>query len=152
MASPSALRCLRRTSAFAPLTSRSFSTTPRASLARMSIIGRLAAEPELTNTSTGREIVRYALGTSYGPKEDRKTSWFSVTCFDEGPRRDHLLSQPKGTLVYVDAEAQMRTFEDESGRKQSRLNLIQRNFEVLSKPARLETSAAEEPDSGIGAS
>lgn len=30
--------------------------------------------------------------------------------------------------MYLDAEAQMRTFEDDSGRKQSRLNLIQREW------------------------
>ncbi|KAF2143009.1 uncharacterized protein K452DRAFT_225799 [Aplosporella prunicola CBS 121167] len=135
---------------------RAFSTTPRASLARMSIIGRLAAEPEAVQASTGREMVRYALGTSYGRGDNKSVSWFSITSFDEGPRRDYLLGLPKGTLMHVDAEARMSTYENAEGIKQSRLNLTQRNIEVLSRPYRpenqegYETSAAEEPSSGIG--
>lgn len=90
------LRATARSSAVLSA-ARSFSTTPRASLARMNIIGRLAAEAELVNTSTGREMVRYSLGASFGPKDNRQTSWFRVACFDdEGPRREFLLSLPKG--------------------------------------------------------
>jgi len=63
----------------------------------MTIIGRLAAEPELTATSTGQEIVKYAVGTSHGPRDNRQTSWFRVASFVEpGPRRDHLLGLGKG--------------------------------------------------------
>lgn len=76
--------------------SRAFSTTPRSQLARMQLIGRLAAEPELVNTSTGRDMVRYAIGVSSGPKDDQQTSWYRIACFDEGPRRDYLLTLPKG--------------------------------------------------------
>lgn len=78
---------------------RAFSTSPAHSLARMQIIGRLADQPELTPTSTGREIVRYALGVKSGPKNEngeRQTSWFRVASFAEGPGRDALLNLPKG--------------------------------------------------------
>ena len=78
------------------LGARSFSTTTPASLARMQVIGRLAAEPELVNTSTGRDMVRYSLASDYGPSDARQTSWFRVASFAEGPRRDYLLSLPKG--------------------------------------------------------
>jgi hypothetical protein len=94
MISPSLFRAARIA---APLGARAFSNTPRAQLARMNLIGRLAAEPELINTSTGREIVRYAVGVGYGPAADRKTSWFRVVSFeDEGPRRDFVMNLPKG--------------------------------------------------------
>jgi hypothetical protein len=76
---------------------RSFSNSPARSLARLTLVGRLAAEPELSVASTGHELVKYAIGTSYGPKENRQTSWFRVASFlPEGPVRDHLLSLPKG--------------------------------------------------------
>jgi single-stranded DNA-binding protein len=76
---------------------RSFSTTPRASFARMQIIGRLGAEPELIDTSTGRQMVRYSLATQYGPADNRQTSWFRISAFmDEGARRNHLMSLQKG--------------------------------------------------------
>lgn len=85
----------RAPSALTPL-SRAFSTTRAQNSARMDIIGRLGAEPESISTSTGRDLVRYVVGTDSGPKDNRVTSWFRVASFDEGPRRDYLLGLQKG--------------------------------------------------------
>ena len=89
------LRSLHAPRAFA----RAFSTTTPRALARMQLIGRLADQPELAPTSTGREISRFAIGVSTGPKDvdgNRSTSWFNIGSFVEGPQRDLLLSLPKG--------------------------------------------------------
>jgi hypothetical protein len=81
----------------APLSAtRAFSTSSPHSLARMQIIGRLGAIPEVTSSSTGRDIIRYTVASDYGPAENRQTSWFRVASFAEGPRKDYLLSLPKG--------------------------------------------------------
>jgi single-stranded DNA-binding protein len=82
-----------------PRAARAFSTTPSRPLAKMHLIGRLGDQPELTPTSTGREVVKYALGVSQGPRDEngnRGTSWFKVASFTEGPQREFLLSLPKG--------------------------------------------------------
>ncbi|KAL1636783.1 ssDNA-binding protein, mitochondrial [Diplodia intermedia] len=116
---------------------RAFSSTPRSPLAKMTIIGRLGAEPELhTAASTGREYVRYVLGTSTGPRDRNETSWFRVSCFDEGARKDYLLNLPKGTLMHLEADAKMDTYETSEGQKTTRLSLTQRNIEILSRPQR----------------
>jgi Single-strand binding protein family len=78
------------------LSARAFSSTALASAARMSIVGRLAAAPEEFTTANDRTLVRYALGTSYGKPENRKTSWFKITAFSEGAQKDFLLNLPKG--------------------------------------------------------
>ena len=65
----------------------------------MQIIGRLAGEPELTNTSTGKELVRFTVAANYGTREEPKTSWFRIASFDTGPRRDYLLGLPKGYVL-----------------------------------------------------
>ncbi|KAF2457313.1 putative ssDNA binding protein [Lineolata rhizophorae] len=143
-ASFSPLRAFRPVASAATSATRSFSSTTRASFARMTVIGRLAAEPELTETSTGRQIVRYALGTSFGSGENKKTSWFRVTNFDEpGARRDFLLSLPKGTLMCVEADANMHTFEDNQGEKRTILQLTQRTMEALSRPRPVVESSEE---------
>ena len=88
---------LFRRAAVAPQAARrAFTTSSPRSIARISIIGNLADTPELQPTSTGREILKYAVASNTGPKENRQTSWFRVTSFAEGPRRDFLLSLPKG--------------------------------------------------------
>ena len=76
---------------------RSFSSTPRAALARMSIVGRLGTTPEeITVTNNDKTLVRYVIGSNFGKGEDRKTSWFRVASFVSGAQKDFLLSVPKG--------------------------------------------------------
>lgn len=88
---------LRRSTA-SIISARAFSTSSPRSLARISIIGNLADTPELQPTSSGRDILKYAVASNSGPKDNRQTSWFRVTSFAEGPRKDFLLSLPKGCV------------------------------------------------------
>lgn len=92
---------LARRAVAAPRFVRAFSSTPARPVAKMTIIGSLAGPPELSATSTGREILKYAVGSSSGRGDNQKTSWFRITCFEsEGPRRDYFQSLPKG-CVYL---------------------------------------------------
>ena len=77
--------------------SRTFSSTASRPIARITIIGNLADSPELRASSTGREYLRYAVASNSGSGENRKTSWFNVSCFvNEGARRDFFQALPKG--------------------------------------------------------
>lgn len=69
--------------------------------ARLSLIGRLGADPEMKATSNGRNLVTYPIGTSHGPADKRETSWFKVACFpppgqNEGAIQDTVMGLPKG--------------------------------------------------------
>ncbi|CAG8972014.1 hypothetical protein HYALB_00008299 [Hymenoscyphus albidus] len=116
------------------VSARSFSTSAsRSSFAKMTIIGRLADTPELQATSTGNEILKYAIGTNSGPRDNQKTSWFRVTSFiPEGPQRDFIASLDKGTLVYLEGDASMSVYQDAEGKTKSSLNIVQQKLEVLS--------------------
>jgi hypothetical protein len=84
---------------FSPATSaaRAFSTTAPRPVARITIVGNLAATPEVKATASGRDVVEYAVASNSGSRENRTTSWFRVAAFEaEGPRRDYLTSLPKG--------------------------------------------------------
>lgn len=81
---------------------RTFSTASplQSSVAKISLIGRLAAEAELTPTSDGTDMIRYSLATSSGTKDNRKTSWWKIASFaGEGRGRDLLLSLGKGLVL-----------------------------------------------------
>ncbi|KAJ5776992.1 ssDNA binding protein [Penicillium odoratum] len=112
-------------------TARTFSSSAVRPVARMTITGRLAADPELQATSSGQDIIKYAVGTSYGPSDNRQTSWFKIASFAEGSQRDYLMGLQKGTLVYVEGDARMKTYEDAEGRKQSSLSIVQRMFDLF---------------------
>ncbi|KAK3053917.1 ssDNA-binding protein, mitochondrial [Extremus antarcticus] len=129
----------------------------------MQMIGRLADQPEDTPTSTGTALTKFALGVSTGRKDEngnRGVSWFKVASFADGGQRELLLSLPKGTQMFVEAEASMNKYEVD-GQARTALNLVARNFEVLSprrqenaetSGAESDTNAVEEPLSGIGPS
>ncbi|KAK0646341.1 single-strand binding protein family [Cercophora newfieldiana] len=121
------------------VSARAFSTTAPRPLARITIVGNLAAPPELHPTSTGNEILRYSVASSSGSRENRVTSWFNITSFEgEGPRRDYLQSLPKGALVYIEGDASMSSYTDAEGKPRKSLSVIQRHLEVLRRP---DTSA-----------
>lgn len=86
-----------------PTSTRAFSVTPARALSKITLVGRLAGEPELSPTSTGQEIVKYTVATNYGPKDERKTSWWRISYFPrEGNNagRDHVLSLGKGWVFF----------------------------------------------------
>lgn len=86
----------RRATGATATAARAFSTSAPRSVARISIIGNLADTPEVVPTNSGREILKYAVASNSGPKDNRQTSWFRVTSFAEGPRKDFLMGLPKG--------------------------------------------------------
>ncbi|EXJ72197.1 uncharacterized protein A1O5_04701 [Cladophialophora psammophila CBS 110553] len=135
----------RMTSAIPSISHRAFSTTRPSQLARMTLVGRLGADPELTDTGKG-QVIKYVVGTSYGPKENRQTSWFRVASFapESSPQRDLVMGLTKGTLVYLEGDATMRTYEDSDGKKQSSLSLVQTKVEVLKRPQPKEEEIAPE--------
>lgn len=86
---------LRRTLGTASVR-RAFSTSiARHDAAKITLLGRLAAEPEITSTSTGKEIVRYVIGVS--PGIDKPPAWYRITSFEPSERdKAYLASMPKG--------------------------------------------------------
>ncbi len=84
------------------LSARAFSSSVPRPVARITIVGNLADTPELRASSTGREYLRYSVASNTGSGENRKTSWFNVSCFTEdGPRRNFFQSLPKGCVFLV---------------------------------------------------
>ncbi|KAK6950014.1 hypothetical protein Daesc_008337 [Daldinia eschscholtzii] len=129
----------RRATAAAPGLARAFSASARRDIAKITLVGNLAATPEVRATSTGREVLEYAVASNTGTKDNRQTSWFRVAAFiEEGPRRDFLTSLPKGSTVYVEGEAVMNTYTDSEGKSRNALSIYQKNIEVLRKPSPTE--------------
>ncbi|KIX10034.1 uncharacterized protein Z518_01115 [Rhinocladiella mackenziei CBS 650.93] len=124
----------RMTSAIPAVSSRALSTTRPSQLARMTLVGRLGTDPELSETKNG-QVIKYVVGTSHGPKENRQTSWFRVASFaPEGAQRDLVMGLSKGTLIYLEGDATMPIYTDADGKKQSALSLVQTKVEVLKRP------------------
>jgi Single-strand binding protein family len=80
------------------LSKRTFSTTQPSQLARMTLVGRLGSDPEIQQSASGGSFIRYSVGTSYGPKDNKQTSWFRVAAFppEGSAQRDYVMGLGKG--------------------------------------------------------
>ncbi|KAG6993854.1 glycyl-tRNA synthetase [Physcia stellaris] len=142
---PAPLLPLCRASPNHPL-SRALSTTPAHRIAKMTIVGRLADDPEEVPTSTGNPMIKYALGTSAGPKDNRTTTWWKVACFTQTDGlRNLMMGLGKGSMVYIEGDASMRKFTTPEGGEKQALSIVQRQIDVLEKrdPSHLESSEGQ---------
>ncbi|RCI11235.1 hypothetical protein L249_7244 [Ophiocordyceps polyrhachis-furcata BCC 54312] len=130
-----------------PSTTRSFSTSAARELARITIVGSIASDPVSDSTKSGRSLVKYTVASSTGQGEKKITSLFRVSCFGEGPRRDHLLNLTKGSLVYIEGDATLSQYLDNDGRRQTSLGIVQRTLSVLNAPQRSKRQDGEGDES-----
>ncbi|KAL9618298.1 MAG: hypothetical protein Q9160_006948 [Pyrenula sp. 1 TL-2023] len=128
--------------------SRLTSLISRRSYARMTIIGNLGATPEVTTLSNGKEVVRYVVASNFGSRENPKTSWFRIALYEpKDATREYLTNLRRGTLMHVEADAALGSYQDEAtGKSHTALNLIQKNMSVL---RRAHAAEGEEQASGV---
>lgn len=98
---PALRSAFRKTAATAttPTPFRSFSASAAREFARLTIVGRLGAKPELASTRAGTEYVKFNVASSTGSAENRKTSWFKISSFRQN--KDYLLGLEKGSVAIV---------------------------------------------------
>ena len=85
------------------------------------LVGRLGADPEMKNTSTGQTVTRINLATSEswvnreGKRQD-KTEWHRIVVWGKLAETcaQHL---SKGRQVYIEGRLQTRSWETEKGDK-----------------------------------
>lgn len=114
---------------------RAFSSTPQRPYAKITIVGNLADTPDLRASNNGKEYLRYAVASNSGSGENKKTSWFNITVFPTSTNaRDFYLSLEKGTMVLVEGQASIDTYEDAEGKPVRTLGVVQRTSIFLFSP------------------
>ncbi|PAV21097.1 single-stranded dna-binding protein [Pyrrhoderma noxium] len=138
---------------------RLFSTSARRQfdVAKLTLIGRLGAEPETKTTANGKEYLTYTVATTNfpppppnpdGSRPSARTSWHQIFCFTPSAF-DTLRYARKGAHVYVECNYELRDPEPhaEPGSPQSHRQIFLRHdhFRILknSKPASEEEEIPE---------
>lgn len=97
------------------------------------LIGNLTRDPELTETSGGVSICRFAIAVnrSYsGADGERKTDFFNITAW-RGLGETVARYAKKGNKVAVSGSIEMRNFEDAQGNKRTAVDIIAQDVEFL---------------------
>lgn len=79
------------------------------SYASISVVGRLARDPETRMTSTGKQIVSGSIAVGTG----EKTQWFKIVAWEK--TGEWLKDARKGDLVFAQGSLQLGMYEKKTG-------------------------------------
>ena len=97
------------------------------------LIGNLTRDPELTETSSGVPVCRFAIAVSRdfaNAEGTRETDFFNITVW-RGRAENCAKYLKKGNKVAVIGSIQIRSYEDKDGIKRSSTDIIANEVEFL---------------------
>lgn len=96
-------------------------------------IGNLTRDPELTETSGGVSICRFAIAVNRnyaGSDGERKTDFFNITAW-RGLGETVARYAKKGNKVAVSGSIELRNYEDSQGNKRTAVDVVAQDVEFL---------------------
>jgi single-strand DNA-binding protein len=98
------------------------------------LIGNLGQDPDIRQTSDGRELANFSLATTEywkdkntGEKKD-KTEWHKVVVFSQGLVGIVKNYVKKGTKLYIEGQLQTRKWTDNNGIDKYSTEIVLQNF------------------------
>lgn len=104
------------------------------SLNKVILIGNLGRDPEIRNTSDGKEVANLSIATSDSWKDKatgekrEKTEWHRVVIFSEGLVGVVKNYVKKGTKLYIEGQLQTRKWVDNEGKEKYSTEVILQGF------------------------
>lgn len=132
-----------------------------ASLNRVTLIGRVGADPELRYTQGGQPVcsLRIATDESYTDKNGNRveaTEWHSVVAFQRAAENCNQYLH-KGSLVYVEGKLATRKWQDKNGQERytteiraDRVQFLDRKENGGQKPAQRQERGSRNAGSDRG--
>ncbi|EJF82618.1 single-stranded DNA-binding protein [Candidatus Bartonella washoeensis] len=103
-------------------------------LNKVTLIGRLGADPESKTMTSGAEVVNFRMATSesYTDKKTNqkieRTEWHSVVVFNPHLAKIALQYLSKGSKVYIEGKLQTRKWKDKNGSEYSSTEIVLPQF------------------------
>ncbi len=125
-----------------------------ASVNKVILVGNLGRDPEVKYTPSGVQIARFSVATTEKQKKgdtwEDKTEWHNIVVFGRVAEYagEYL---KKGYTVYVEGRLQTSSWEDESGMKKYRTEIIGSSVRTIAKrdsgEYKADVTMTEEPKS-----
>ncbi len=103
-------------------------------LNRVVLIGRLTRDPELKQTGSGSAFCRFGIANNRnyttGGERREEVSFFNCIAWGRGAE---IINQycRKGKQIAIEGRLQQRSWEDKEGKKQSSVDVVVENFQLL---------------------
>lgn len=101
-----------------------------ASVNKVTILGRLGKDPELTSTPSGKQVCKFSVATSKKYNGKEHTEWHNIVAWN---KTAELCSQylAKGSQCYLEGELQTRSWETDSGQKRYATDIVANSVQFL---------------------
>ena len=112
---------------------------------KATLIGRLAADPELRQTGEGTNVTNFTIAVTrpYSGKEsEAQTDWIDIVAWRHTAEFVCKYFQ-KGSPIVVEGTIQTRMWEDKAGQKRKAVEILAENVEFV--PRTKESSEGESP-------
>lgn len=96
----------------------------------VAIMGRLARDPEMRQTTTGKNVASFRIACDRGRRDANGQSvadWIDVVAWD---RQAEFVCRyfQKGSLIVVDGRLQSRTYQDKTGANRTAVEVVANNI------------------------
>ena len=116
----------------------------------VAIMGRLARDPELRQTTTGKSFASFTIACDRGRRDangQNVADWIPVTAWDRTAEFVCKYFQ-KGSLIAVDGRLQSRSYQDKNGNNRTAIEIVANNVNFAGPKS---ANAAPMGDAGYGA-
>ena len=94
------------------------------------VVGRLARDPEMRDTKSGRQVCRLSIPTEDGWGEKKKTTWHNVVCFGKTAEVVGKYKK-KGDWVSCTGRLEVNKYEDRDGVQKTSVSLVAENVSFV---------------------
>lgn len=113
-------------------------------LNKCQVIGRVGKDAAMQYTSDGKPFTKFSVGVSEGTKDNPRTEWFPVVCWDKLAEYANEYIK-KGALVYVEGKLRTNKWTAPDGSQRSRVDVQAFQIRNLSpKPKTDEVTTDEQ--------
>ena len=117
----------------------------------VAIMGRLARDPELRQTTTGKNVASFRIACDRGRRAangQSQADWFDVVAWDRTAEFVCKYFQ-KGSLIIVDGRLQSRSYQDKAGNNRTAIEIVANNVNFAGPKS--SNAAPGMGDAGYGA-
>lgn len=95
----------------------------------VAVMGRLARDPEMRQTTTGKNVVSFSIACDRGRKDangQSQADWLNIVAWDKTAEFICRYFQ-KGQLIIIDGRLQSRSYQDKSGQNRTATEIVAQN-------------------------
>lgn len=95
----------------------------------IAIQGRLAADPEMRQTTTGKRVCTFRIACDRGRKDangNSQTDWIPCTAWEKTAEFIYKYFQ-KGSMIAIDGRLQTRQYQDKNGQNRTATEIVAQN-------------------------